>query len=752
MNRLRTLSVFAALFFGISVCASVQAEPQAATQKARFSYTNPDAKSVYLAGEFNHWSTTATPMKRDSAGKWTAEVALRPGQHAYKFFVDGKWTVDPANPLDTPDGFGGKNSVITVADRYADPVVADKQMVESTARELFSKSDFAKLESMAAELRDSKARFSDGLWKLPAFYRGLEAEKAVGHASDWKPWFDKLTQWHNEFPDSITQPVVLASGWTEYAWEARGTGYAYTISDERGKKFEERLAEGRKVLEAAAKLPKKCPQWTIAMQVIALGQGWSRAEYMELVEAAAKQEPTYYDYYVRAGYFFFPRWYGKKGEWEKFAEMAANELDPAEGMTAYTRTAWYNSEYFGNLFKETAIEWPKMKQGFLDIERKYPNSHWNLNAFCRFAVQAGDRETATKLFARLGAHGEPDWQGYARYELAREWADPKTPKWRIQPLLTLRPSETEKSRIHPIAFSPDGKLIAAGTEDGEVVMWDTKTGEERWRLEVVSETVNGIAFSRDGKLFAAGGGEQYHVTHPGEGRIWNTETKEEVATFKPEQGTVTSMAFTPDGRKLAVAGAGHSQAEMWLFDLGSKKLEPLSWTKGHDNYIHSVAISPDGKTLVCDRYQSINVYNVAENRLVFDTPNTLSTFAQGVAFSPDGKTLVVAGTTKWDRHDYEPGGLTLWDTANWKPRALRAQTEAGGLLCVAISPDGKWIAGGGIDHAVHVWSAGTLQHQVAYIGHDGEVCSVAFSPDGKTLASGSLDGTVRIWDLTAALK
>jgi WD40 repeat protein len=602
---------------------------------------------------------------------------------------------------------------------------------------------------MASQLRTSKARFSDGLWKLPVFYHGLEAEKAVGHTTDWQPWFDKLGKWHSQFPNSITQPVVLGSGWTEYAWEARGIGYGYTVTGEGGKKFDERLAEGRKVLEGAAKLPNKCPQWTIAMQVIALGQGWSRPEYMQLVEAAAKAEPTYYDYYGRAGYFFFPRWFGSKGDWEHLAEIAAEKLDPAEGMTAYTRTAWFNSEYFGNLFKETAIDWSKMKQGFLDIEKKHPDSHWNLNAFCRFAVQAGDRETANKLFTRLGAHGDPDWQGYARYELAKEWANPSTAQWRLEPLRTLRPS-SDRTRIHPVAFSPDGDLIAAGTDDGEVVMWDPKTGEERWRISVVRPTVNGLAFSPDGKLFAAGGGEEYHVTGPGEARIWRMDTKEEIASVKPEQGTVTSMAFTPDGRTLAVAGSGHSQAEMSLFDIDAKKLERMSWTKGHDNYIHSVAIAPNGKALVCDRYQSINVYDLADHRLMIDSPNLLKVFAQAVAFSPNGKTLISAGTTKWDRHDYEPGGLVLWDTDTWKPRTLRDQTEAGGLLCVAISADGKWVAGGGIDHAVHVWSAETLQHLVSYLGHDGEICGVAFSPDGKTIASGSLDGTVKIWDFASA--
>ena len=61
-----------------SVLAQIVAE-----QQVTFTYTDSKAKAVFITGEFNHWSTTATPMKRDESGKWTAQVALRPGKRAY---------------------------------------------------------------------------------------------------------------------------------------------------------------------------------------------------------------------------------------------------------------------------------------------------------------------------------------------------------------------------------------------------------------------------------------------------------------------------------------------------------------------------------------------------------------------------------------------------------------------------------------------------------------------------------------------
>lgn len=76
----------------------------------RFSYTDAAAKAVLLAGAFNGWSTTATPMTRDG-DTWSAVIPLQPGKHEYKFVVDGQWTADPDNPM-TSGAYG--NSLVTI--------------------------------------------------------------------------------------------------------------------------------------------------------------------------------------------------------------------------------------------------------------------------------------------------------------------------------------------------------------------------------------------------------------------------------------------------------------------------------------------------------------------------------------------------------------------------------------------------------------------------------------------------------------
>lgn len=90
--------------------------PELVAGGAVFRYRNPDAKKVYLVGDFNDWSPSADPMTDDNAdGEWTLFYPLTIGTYAYKFVVDGKnWVPDPTNPTSEPDGFNGRNSILKI--------------------------------------------------------------------------------------------------------------------------------------------------------------------------------------------------------------------------------------------------------------------------------------------------------------------------------------------------------------------------------------------------------------------------------------------------------------------------------------------------------------------------------------------------------------------------------------------------------------------------------------------------------------
>ena len=83
-------------------------------RRVRFGYFKPEAHAVHLVGTFNGWDPQVTPMHRDALGDWSVELDLPPGEHRYRFCVDGAWRDDPAAPQTAQNPFGGFDAVMVV--------------------------------------------------------------------------------------------------------------------------------------------------------------------------------------------------------------------------------------------------------------------------------------------------------------------------------------------------------------------------------------------------------------------------------------------------------------------------------------------------------------------------------------------------------------------------------------------------------------------------------------------------------------
>lgn len=84
------------------------------TCRIEFQLYDPQARKVFIAGTFNDWNPTATPMRQQGDGKWTAVLKLKPGRYEYKFVVDGNWQADPMSWQSVRNAFDGFNSVVDV--------------------------------------------------------------------------------------------------------------------------------------------------------------------------------------------------------------------------------------------------------------------------------------------------------------------------------------------------------------------------------------------------------------------------------------------------------------------------------------------------------------------------------------------------------------------------------------------------------------------------------------------------------------
>jgi 1,4-alpha-glucan branching enzyme len=84
--------------------------------RIHFEFTAPEAESVLIAGTFNDWRPTATPMVALGEGRWVKDLALLPGEYEYCLVVDGQWKPDPLAKETVQNPFGGVNSIRRVDD------------------------------------------------------------------------------------------------------------------------------------------------------------------------------------------------------------------------------------------------------------------------------------------------------------------------------------------------------------------------------------------------------------------------------------------------------------------------------------------------------------------------------------------------------------------------------------------------------------------------------------------------------------
>jgi hypothetical protein len=282
---------------------------------------------------------------------------------------------------------------------------------------------FAELDALEQELRQSKARFTGGDWQLAHFYGALSGAlipEGVAINSDWLELITLQTEWRTQAPQSTVVSLVLAQTYYGWAWHARGTGRAATVSEQQFAIFHDRLNQGAFYLNENRRVSGNNPQWfTVALR-IGLGSQWSKERITTLFKQAVAVEPLYQHTYSQMAVYLLPRWYGEPGEWEAFADEATAEVGGQQGAAIYNhiivRVAQsYSAKAF---FEENDLNWRRIQWSFADRERLYGAGREALNSQCWLADGVADRPTARALMARIGDSWDPAvWGTRQRFDL-----------------------------------------------------------------------------------------------------------------------------------------------------------------------------------------------------------------------------------------------------------------------------------------------------------------------------------------------
>ncbi|MDQ3013939.1 MAG: WD40 repeat domain-containing protein, partial [Acidobacteriota bacterium] len=302
--------------------------------------------------------------------------------------------------------------------------------------------------------------------------------------------------------------------------------------------------------------------------------------------------------------------------------------------------------------------------------------------------------------------------------------------------------------VRSVAFSPDGRLLASGSHDRTIKIWDAVIKRELRTMIGHTDAINCVAFTPDGSKLVSGSKDKTI-------KVWDVKTGETLRTLLGLENEVREIAVSPDGQFIASAGEVH--VKLWelatgrpLKDLGNAvpvRLGELDLGKnqqaiGHKSDVYTVAFSPDSKKLVSGGMDGkVIIWDLISGDVTGSASVSGNLGYLHMSLSADGQMLAIVTN----------GTAELLDlVTRKKTRTINIRTGYY-IHASAFSPDGKVLGIGSLNQ-IKLWNAITGQEIRTLTGHKNIVNDLKFSPDGQSLASGSgdfggeWDNNIHLWE------
>jgi hypothetical protein len=611
----------------------------------------------------------------------------------------------------------------------------EPKATDGAAKEAPPRYTWKEVEDLLADLREKGKTDYVARQTLHEWYGRLESP-GFTESKDYDQHLERLATWQEEFPESTTPLVVMAGAYIEYAWAARGTGFAGTVTEEGWRLFKERIPKAHALLDKAVERGVKDGHAYAHLITVAKAEGMPKEETRALLAASHKLDPTYLHTYVFMSDYLLPKWQGEPGESAAFAKEVVEMVPGDDGLEAFARIIWTC-----HCSDRTILFWggidPKIINGAAKVLfERYPHGSGSANYAALMAMAGGDHEfglTVLEAMEKNNVHPDLSVWGPKGFEHFQAWCRAPT-----------RPTgETYRlwgslDRVRTIAFSEDPRYVWIATQDPytPVLLVDTHTGEPRVSLRLPGFGVSKLAYDPTQKLLAASaiaigfnGAVVWKVTEPNQ------------PMPIPLPGVCNDVSISP----VAPLLAAQDGASVRLIDLENRELKHT--LELPDEYVNRLIFSPDGKLLAAWARKEVSVWDVetGEKRHSFLTSDAepRPAMATNRPFLFDGENRLVAHYLANGK-----GGLGRVTKADAEPEVLLPGVGSG---FDTLSPDGKYFAS--MNHEpggkgkINVWDVESKSIVQVLDGHAVSLTKMQFSPDSKLLATGSKTGELKIWTI-----
>jgi len=352
---------------------------------------------------------------------------------------------------------------------------------------------------------------------------------------------------------------------------------------------------------------------------------------------------------------------------------------------------------------------------------------------------------ATEILAVAFSPNAPTRLAYSKTDGSIIILDLEQPQARLRIAAHAKP-------IDALVFSPDGSILASGSQDPEspAAVWDARTGEPMLKLSAttpVMPEVYAVAFSSDGRLLATAGRDATV-------RVWNVEGEKEILSLNGHDRAIYHLAFHPHdksnpdeaGTQPLRLASSSDDGTVVIWDL-NQRVKAVSHLRGHDGSVDAAAYNPSGDRVASvSRDGTLKLWDLTRSSEAYGI-EVLEGKIRDLRFLGDRNELVCAGSGT--NSDLSAGShVVFWNLDTGEESGHISSAHSGAINAIDVSADGARVATAGDDGSVTIWSSKNSQVVRSLSGHSREVQSVAFLDDkGTKILSGGSGGEVRLWDL-----